>query len=83
MLECGVYYNNKTYKAGRTCIYKQDCRKMIWKKRHLTPEGIEIVKRIKEGTNYGDVDRVRALRYVFDEETIEGNENNRRAIGID
>ena len=52
MLECGVYYNNKTYKAGRSCIYRQDCREMIWRKRHLTPEGIEKVKRIKEETNY-------------------------------
>lgn len=83
MLECGVYYNSKIYKAGRTCIYRQDFREMIWRKRHLTPEGIEAVKRIKEETNYGDVDRVRALRDVFDEETIEGNEINRRSIGID
>lgn len=82
MLECGVYYNNKTYKAGRSCIYRQDCRKMIWKKRHLTPEGIEAVKRIKDETEYSSVDRVRALRDVFDEETVEGNEINRRSIGI-
>lgn len=82
MLECGAYYNNKTYKAGRSCIYRQDCRKMTWEKRHLTPEGIEAVKRIKDETEYFSVDRVRALRDVFNGETIEGNEINRRAIGI-